>query len=86
MKVIEGSAPVFLLDKAPSEDALNRFFDEPFPNFEDTGSQNYTVQDFDLDNPVNDLDAFAAAFLKFKRVRKRTPAELEEWVQAYYQK
>lgn len=86
MKAVEGSGPVFLLDKDPSEDALNRFFGVSFPDFEDAGSQDYDVQDFDLDNPVNDLDAFAAAFLKFKRARKRTPAELEKWVQAYYQK
>lgn len=86
MKAVDGSGPIFLLDKDPTEDVLNRFFGEPFSSFENVGSQEYTVQDFDTDNPTNELDAFAAAFLKFKQDRKRTPSEIEEWVHVYHQK
>ncbi|MDT6939824.1 recombinase family protein [Brucella pseudogrignonensis] len=84
MKAVRGSGPVFLLDKDPSDEAIDRFFGGPFPDFAEDHPQDYEIQDFDIENPADEQEAFAAAFLKFKRTGIKTPAELAEWVEAYH--
>lgn len=84
MKAISGSGPVFLLDKDPSEEAINQFFGGPFPGFDEKQGRDYVIQDFDIDNPADEREAFAAAFLKYRRTGIKTPAELAAWVEAYH--
>ncbi len=83
MKASGDTGPVFLLDKNPSQDAVDRFYSGTFPTDAEFMASPGTPDSEQPQNPA--LLSYADALFAFIRDHNPTPEQIEQWQERYVQ-
>ncbi|WP_180350174.1 recombinase family protein [Ochrobactrum sp. CGA5] len=83
MKAEGDTGPIFLLDKNPSQDAVDRFFGGAFPTDAEFMPPSETLDSMQPQNPA--MLAYADALFAFLRDHNPTPEQIEQWQERYVQ-
>ncbi|WGJ06630.1 recombinase family protein [Brucella intermedia] len=78
-----GSGPRFLLDKNPSQEAVDRFFGGAFPTDAEFMAPSETPDGMQPQNPA--VLAYADALFAYLRDHNPTPEQIEQWQERYAQ-